>query len=317
MQKITPKAAFDVVNGQASALHEDWPGAKPSEGYRWLHFDVSEPTFSAWTQQHLPRVASASLLQQETRPRLEALRDGFILNLRGVNLNPNSDPEDMVTVRLWVTEASVISAQVRRVFAIEAMQDAMLSSVPPATVGQFVSDLAFKLVTRIETVSLELEERTDALEEQVSDGTMINQEELTNLRQSVIKLRRFVNPQRDAIASLAEQRGLFLDEERDLVRETSNRTRRTVEELDATRERLIALQDRLDAVGAEVIGRNGYILSIVAAIFLPLGFFTGLFGVNVAGMPGVETPWAFAALTGVSLLSGIALYALFKFAKWL
>ena len=30
------------------------------------------------------------------------------------------------------------------------------------------------------------------------------------------------------------------------------------------------------------------ITSVVATLFLPLGFFTGLFGVNLAGMPGQE-----------------------------
>lgn len=286
-------------------------------GYRWLHFDVSEPAFPEWTTKNAPAIAAASLLHKETRPRLEAFGGGYIINLRGVNLNPNSDPEAMVTMRLWVTPNAIVSAQVRRVFALEAMQEKLESGARPATVGQFMSDLAFKLVVWIETVSLGLKERTDAVEEQLSDGKAIDQNSLTELRQSVIKLRRIVSPQRDAIASLSELRSLFSDNELALAREKSNRTRRTVEELDATRERMIALQDRIDAVGAEVIGRNGYILSVVAAIILPLGFFTGFFGVNVAGMPGVETPWAFAILPGVSLLSGIALYILFELAKWL
>jgi zinc transporter len=39
-----------------------------------------------------------------------------------------------------------------------------------------------------------------------------------------------------------------------------------------------------------------YWLSIVATVFLPIGFVTGLLGVNVGGIPGAETPWAFAGL---------------------
>jgi len=42
----------------------------------------------------------------------------------------------------------------------------------------------------------------------------------------------------------------------------------------------------------EILGRMAqqqnarmYVLSIVAAIFLPLSFLTGLFGMNVAGLP--------------------------------
>jgi zinc transporter len=56
---------------------------------------------------------------------------------------------------------------------------------------------------------------------------------------------------------------------------------------------------------------------VVAAIFLPLGFLTGLFGVNVAGMPGTEATIAFWLLTGASVVSGIALFVVFKYSKWL
>lgn len=40
-----------------------------------------------------------------------------------------------------------------------------------------------------------------------------------------------------------------------------------------------------------------YVLSLVAAIFLPLGLLTGLLGINVGGIPGTESPWAFTVVT--------------------
>ncbi len=36
-----------------------------------------------------------------------------------------------------------------------------------------------------------------------------------------------------------------------------------------------------------------YLLSVITAIFLPLGFLTGLFGINLGGMPGAEYKWGF------------------------
>ena len=125
-------------------------------------------------------------------------------------------------------------------------------------------------------------------------------------------------PQREALTSLYELGAEhFSDEECDLLRETGNRTRRIVEELDATRDRLAALQEQIVADRTQVLGRNSYILSIVAAIFLPLGFLTGLFGVNVAGMPGTETEAAFWVLTSFSAISGVVLFLIFKLVKWL
>ena len=59
-----------------------------------------------------------------------------------------------------------------------------------------------------------------------------------------------------------------------------------------------------------------YLLSIVAAIFMPLGFLTGLLGINVAGIPGTETHWAFAAVcTILLLLAGVQVWIFHKM-KW-
>ena len=47
---------------------------------------------------------------------------------------------------------------------------------------------------------------------------------------------------------------------------------------------------------AAKMNQTMYMLSIVAAVFLPLSFITGLLGINVGGIPGAETGWAFLAI---------------------
>lgn len=315
---ITPLAAFDVDADRVDPVGDDWPELQGGGRYRWLHLDIGEPGTSPWTKEHLPAIAARALLQPETRPRCERLGDGIILNLRGVNLNPGSNPEDMVSLRLWVTSDSIVSGRRRKVFAVDAMRVAATEGKAPRTVGAFLAELAHQLTNRIEAASLELEEETDTVEEQVSEGHAFDTAQLTRLRNAVIKMRRFINPQREALATLMSMDDwIIAKDELDLLRESGNRTRRIVEELDATRDRLSALQEHLDAERAHAIGRNSYVLSVVAAIFLPLGFLTGLFGVNVAGMPGVDSPAAFWVLTGVMAIVGIALFLIFKLAKWL
>ena len=317
-RQVTPVAAFDIADGNALPVQSPWPDPCPGSGYRWLHFDLNDATVANWAKDHLPEIAAAALVQTETRPRCERLGDGLILNLRAVNLNPESEPEDMVSLRMWVTEGSVVSARLRRIYAVDAIRLEAVEGRGPATVGAFLADLTHGLTNRIETVSLRLEEETDRIEDEIADGAHPPADRLADIRQAVIKIRRFVNPQREAIAALAGLEGWILGpDELALLRETSNRTRRIVEELDATRERLSALQDSIEAERALALGRNSYVLSVVAAIFLPLGFLTGLFGVNVAGMPGVETPAAFWILSGVSAAIGLALFLIFKFSKWL
>ncbi|SMY09414.1 zinc transporter ZntB [Flavimaricola marinus] len=315
---ISPVAAFNIDEGVVTPLTEPWPDIDTASGYRWLHVDLNDPGIALWAKEHLPAIAERALQQTETRPRCEKLADGLILNLRAVNLNPNSSPEDMVSLRVWATRNAVVSARRRKVWAVDDIRQSAEAGKAPETVGRFLTELVHGVMIRIEKVSLALDEETDDMEEAVSDGVRLPHGQLTQLRSAVIKMRRFVNPQREAIATLAAMEDWILaPEDLALLRETSNRTRRIVEELDATRDRLFALQDHIDAERSHALSRNSYILSVVAAIFLPLGFLTGLFGVNIGGMPGIGSPMAFWVLSGASVICGIALFLIFKFAKWL
>ena len=56
--------------------------------------------------------------------------------------------------------------------------------------------------------------------------------------------------------------------------------------------------------------RHTYLITILAALFVPLSFITGLLGMNVAGIPGADTPYAFLLvllLMGGSFVAGIGL----------
>ncbi len=304
--------SIQAVDGASDGMSIVGPGR-----FRWLHFDLADPSLEAWAKRTMPEIPARALTQSETRPRCEELGDGIILNLRGVNLNPDSDPEDMVSLRMWITPQSIVSARARRVFAVDAIRKDMAEGKGPKTVGAFLAELTHGLTARIEAVTLELESKTDDIEENALLGSAISTADIGTLRQSVIKLKRFVNPQREALEELTHvPEHIVSSAEKALIRETGNHARRSVEQLDATRERLAAIQDQIGADRANLLSRNSYLLSVVAAIFLPLGFLTGLFGVNVAGMPGSQAPYAFWILTLGSVIAGAAFYIIFRILRW-
>jgi zinc transporter len=317
---VSPLCAFDVRHdGRITSL--DVGAGSPAEttdGYNWIHLDLNHSGTEGWLRTNLPSPVVEALTQAETRPRCILLEGGLFLTLRGVNLNPGANSDDMVSIRLWATERLIVSARVRKIWAVDAMRQEMESGIGPLSVPMFLAELCHGLTKRIEKVSLDLVERTDELEEASLIATRDAASNLATIRQSVIKLRRFVRPQNEALSDLAAGTLWPLGEEcANLLRETSNRTTRIFEELDATSDRLQALQDHADMLHASTLGRNSYLLSVVAAIFLPLGFLTGLFGINVGGMPGIESAFGFWAVTVSSALLGVVLYLVFRFLKWL
>lgn len=316
-----PVCAFVVSpNGvpRPTLLPNDLRSLSKTDGYVWVHFDAGDPGFEAWITRQLPMTVAKALVEPETRPRCDRVEDGLMLNLRGVNMNPGENADDMVSVRLWVTEGLIISARLRKIWAVDAIRQHMEAGQAPSTVTAFLAELAHELTKRIDKVSLALVEDTDTFEEHALSPSKTLASELAGMRQSVIKLRRFIRPQNEAIAELAGGQVWPLEPHAaSLLLETANRTARTMEELEATSDRLRAIQDHLDMLHMSALGRNSYVLSIVAAIFLPLGFLTGLFGINVGGMPGVDAAYGFWAVSVGSVLIGFLLFFVFRHLKWL
>ena len=101
------------------------------------------------------------------------------------------------------------------------------------------------------------------------------------------------------------------------LRQEADRITRYLEDLDLARERAVVLQEELLSHIAQEQNSRMYVLSIVAAIFLPLTFITGLLGMNVGGLPGLESPAGFAWSIAIMIVSGIALFIFFRWKRWL
>ena len=168
------------------------------------------------------------------------------------------------------------------------------------------------------SVLSDLDEGLDSIEEQDEQTPAREQRKrLLELRRQAIRLRRYLSPQRDALARLSVERLAWLGErERLELREVLDRTTRYVEDLEAARERAALSQEELASALSEELNHRMYALSVVAGVFLPLSFLTGLLGINVAGIPGAETSWAFAAVCASLVLVGVAELLLFRRLRW-
>ena len=96
-----------------------------------------------------------------------------------------------------------------------------------------------------------------------------------------------------------------------------NYERTVAEDLEAVRERAAVSQEELLSRLSEQLNQRMYVLSIVAAVFLPLGFLTGLLGINVGGIPGADNAQAFWIFSGLLLIAVVIQLLVFRWKKWL
>lgn len=316
--------AFDFRQGAATKL--DWDGIKDrdpeAEGFVWIGLNAHKEEAREWLSKKsgLHMLAVRSLLAEETRPRALHIGPGLVVNLRGVNLSPGASPEDMVSVRIWLEQRRIICVQLRRLKALGDVR-AMLSrpETTPDSAGGLLSAIAARLTDRTEPVIMQDSDKIDALEEESLEAPDKDMRlRLGRLRRNAIILRRHIAPQRDVLNHLsADQAAQFEEKIRLELRETADRVTLLVEELDSVRDRASVVSDQLADQRADEMNRNMLILSVVAAIFLPLGFVTGLLGINVGGIPGANDAAAFWIVVLFCGMLGAGLMFYFHRKGWL
>jgi len=294
---------------------------KPEDGFVWLHFQRISADQQPWLRETsgLDPLVVDSLLAEETRPRSLPLREGVLLNLRGVNLNPGQDPEDMISLRLWIESGLVVSVRLRRLLAVQDTIAEIDHGRVPKEPMELVAKLALRMTERMESTIHDLSETIDALEDDVLTSNFVAERaELAKLRRQAITLRRYIAPQKDALtALLLQQSDAVSPRTQNFLREAVDRVTRFVEDLEAVRDRASIVAEHLADRRAEAMNRHSFVLTIVAAIFLPLGLITGLLGINVGGIPGAQWSYAFLLVTVILILLGLGLLGLFAKLGWL
>lgn len=312
-----------LLDGKGGAREVDWPEIRawtPEAGVLWVHLNRTKEEAEQYIRREarLDDVVIDALLVTDPRPRVVPQAGGLIVNLRGINFNPGADPEDMISVRGWVEKRRLITTRARRLMATTDIEARLARGVGPKDEVDCLFELARALLSRVGHVVEELSDTVDALEDQVVSGDVDEvREKLGETRKRAIAIRRHLSPQREALARLMGEKHEMLDAIDSVhFRELADETTRYIEELDSVRERASVVQDEVLNRLTERQNRNSYVLTVVAAIMLPLSFVTSLFGVSVQGIPFAADPDAFWVLVAV-LAAIVALEVLvFKWTKW-
>lgn len=312
-----------LLDGKGGGRQMDWSDIRnwtPEQGALWVHLDFTRSGTHQWLNHEsgLDPLIAEALTADETRPRCASIDGGLLLSLRGVNSNPGSEPEDMVSVRLFCTGERVISTRRRQLLSIADLVEALERGDGPRTLGDLTAMLAERLIERMISVINELEERIDEMEENIiMEAGQESRGNILDLRREIIMLRRYIAPQRDAMNKLCAVDAAWLGKKnRHQLRESSDTITRHVEDLDSARDRASVAYEELSSRLSEQMNSRMYVLSLVAGLFLPLGFLTGLLGINVGGIPLAENPWGFLGVVVFLTILVVIQVVVFRRKKW-
>lgn len=313
-----------IFDGKGGGKEVGWDAInnwQPNQGILWVHLDHTEPSSIEWLSKSsgLSSIIVQVLISDEPRPRSIVTADDITIVLRGVNLNPGQDPEDMVSVRVWLDKNRIISTRHRRILSIADLRDAIQIGTGPKTTIEFLITLIDRLSSRMHLVVNSLSEEVDRLEEGLMTSEPVGHRyQIMQVRQMVVLIRRYLHPQEEAIYQLEIGHSSLLSNTNQIqLRESADRVTRYVEQLDATRERASILHEEVISRSVDLTNQRMYLLAVVSLIFLPLSFLNGLLGINVSGIPGASNDLAFFVVVTALVFIGIGIFGFLKIKKWI
>ena len=310
--------AFVFEHGVLREVAEENAVGYQGPGFAWLHYDGSATRGTAAPlPRHIPELVASALLASETRPRCDVIGEGALINLRGHGIRPTSDSDRLVSIRVW-SEGNRVTSVSRNTLAALDTVEGLLRGGKVLDAGDFLAALANAISIELDPQIAELGDRLDDCEEEIEQTNIyLLRRRIAVLRSDAISLRRFVAPDRDALGSLAQADLPWIKPDDKLhLREAGDRFARMAEELEAVRERAALLHEQLTDLRAEIVDQRSLAIAVVAFIFLPLTFVTGLLGMNVEGIPFADHAWAFWGVIVFCLLIAALVVGWFVARRW-
>jgi zinc transporter len=294
-----------VLNGKGGCEERNWVGVaawRPEDGFLWVHLERDAPEAIAWMREKsgLDPLVVGALLDDESRPTVDTFDSALLLILRGVNI-AERDEVELVPMHVWIDQHRAITLRDKH-HTLSALRDiriALQAGRGPRKPGGLLVQLCEKIVRDVAPSIDEMDDEVEKLEDAVSGRASTElRRSLADIRRRAVHLRRYLGPEREALIRLQTEDTRLLDKQNRLrLRCVIDSLIRCLEDLDALRDRSTILHEDLAAQISEKIAQTSNRLTAVAALLLPPSLVAGALGMNVGGIPGEDSPFAFWALS--------------------
>lgn len=252
------------------------------------------------------------------RPKVEITRQlqFFVLHI----LNSSDINEDYKSLNMFLSENALVTVHFDSLKAIDRAREKVLThsgdKYVPIHLAHMMMDT---VVEHYYPILYTIEDRLDELEEgdahRKSSRIM---DEVFDLRADLLHLRRTVTPTRELVHRMLMSRRMelkendrkyFLDIYDDLVQQT--------ETIEALRELTGDIRENYISYNTFKANNIMMILTMVSAIFLPLTFIAGVYGMNFDYMPELKWHYGYIFTWAIMILIVVGMIFFFKRKGWL
>ncbi len=262
------------------------------------------------------------------RPKLEVSDDYIFIILK--MLYSDKDNGDIISEQVSIIFGKnfVISFQEQEGDVFHLVRDRLKKTVPRV---RFMSAdyLAYTLIDAIvDHYFIALEEigaKVEAMEDVLIDNPKPRDlENIHDLKRQLISMRKSTWPLREVIGGLERMESSFVkDTTRPYIRDLYEHTVQVIDTVETFRDMVSGLLDIYLSSVSNKMNEVMKVLTIIATIFIPLGFLAGVYGMNFDtsispfNLPELRFPYGYIMFWGMAILIGGGLFIFFKKKKWL
>ena len=262
------------------------------------------------------------IVDTDQRPKIKDFRDYIFIILKMLYCDKKSNEMKVEQVSLILGNNYVISFQEREGDVFDFIRDRIrnnIGRIRKLGADYLVYSLMDAIVDNYFTIIEKLDEEIENLEDKViSQPNPANVQAIHKLKRDLIFLRKSVLPLREVISIL--ERGespLVLESTNLYLRDVYGHTIQVMDTVESLRDIISGILDiYLSSINTRM-NEIMKVLTIIATIFIPLTFITGIYGMNFQYMPEIKWFWGYPLILSVMLIIGIVMVIFFKRKKWM
>jgi len=262
------------------------------------------------------------IVHTQQRPKLEDYEQYVYIVLRMLSFDEEKLEVATEQVSLVLGRGYVISFQERAGDVFEAVRERLRRGKGRARRmgADYLAYMLFDAIVDHYFVVLErIGEEIESLERALMEDPRAELlSSIHRLKREMILLRRAIWPLREVVAALTrEDVPLVRAEIQPFLRDVYDHTIQVIDGIESYRDMLTGLQDLYLSSVSNRMNEVMKVLTVIATVFIPLGFLAGVFGMNFEHMPGLGWKWSYPLFWLVILLLGGGMFAYFRRKRWL
>ena len=284
------------------------------ERFRWIDIAWTDPTelTTILAEYGFDVAAVEDALDIEQLPKVDEYDDHLFVVLHA--LTHAGSRVDTVEVDCFVADGILVTAHRSEVMAIDWLWANVQKYAHLSDEGiyELFGHLVEAIGRRYLEVIGEFERRIDVLADPALAGDASVLGEIQSLRREESTIRSMLRPQRLVVSGLRRVQRLQDGEDaRRQFADAYDIHNQIVETLVSVRQLLTDTLDTYRGAAAEVQSRASTLLTVYAAIVLPMTLIAGWYGMNTANLPAASRSWGWIVVTAVMLAVGFVSWLAF------